>query len=188
MLVLLARKAIQTAVYIVEMSAKAIAHMKTLVFFPIISFFGVAATGAVFIVQGVLLLTAGSVEHSQLLNETMADLGNSSSELDKMLADSFNPTTLKNVPVLNYLMIFDLFMFLWTTEFIQAVGIMTVGGAVSHWYFAPGKSEGGNEGVLGEKKLTRLNMVIRTHAAVPSGRHYASTWGRRHLVLASLLQ
>jgi hypothetical protein len=148
-MVLFARKAIQTAVYIVEMSAKAIAHMKSLVLFPIITFFGVAATGVVFIVQGVLLLTAGNVEHSKLLEQAT----NSSSEFDMMLADSFNPTTLKNVPVLNYLMIFDLFMFLWTTEFIQAVGIMTVGGAVSHWYFAPGKSDGGNEDVLGEKEV-----------------------------------
>jgi hypothetical protein len=152
-MVLFARKAIQTAVYIVEMSAKAIAHMKSLVFFPIITFFGVAATGAVFIVQGVLLLTAGSVAHSQLLNDTLASAQNSSSDFDNMLAESFNPATLKNVPVLNYLMIFDLFMFLWTTEFIQAVGIMTVGGAVSHWYFAPGKSDGGNEDVLGEKEV-----------------------------------
>merc|ERR1711871_1128938 len=76
-MVLFARKAIQTAVYIVEMSARAIANMKTLVFFPIISFLGVSATGAVFIVQGVLLLTAGSVEHSQLLNDTLAKAGNS---------------------------------------------------------------------------------------------------------------
>merc|ERR1711871_427076 len=152
-MVLFARKAIQTAVYIVEMSARAIANVKTLVFFPIISFLGVSATGDVFIVQGVLLLTAGSVEHSQLLNDTLAKAGNSSNELDQLLVESFNPATLKSVPVLNYLMFFDLFMFLWTTEFIQAVGIMTVGGAVSHWYFAPGKSEGGNEDVLGEKEV-----------------------------------
>jgi choline transporter-like protein 2/4/5 len=33
-------------------------------------------------------------------------------------------------------MIFDLFMFLWTTEFIQAIGMMVVGGTISHWYFA----------------------------------------------------
>merc|ERR1712195_109435 len=40
------------------------------------------------------------------------------------------------ISTLKYMMIFDLFMFLWTTEFIQAIGIMVIGGTVSHWYFA----------------------------------------------------
>ena len=153
-MVLFARKAIQTAVYIVELSAKAIGHMKTLVFFPIITFFGVAATGTVFIVCGILLLTAGEVGPAQLLNKTMQDAAaGNASDFDNMLLQSFEPNKLSSVPILNYLMIFDLFMFLWTTEFIQAIGIMTVGGAVSHWYFAPGRSDGGNEDSLGEKEV-----------------------------------
>merc|ERR1711881_452616 len=46
------------------------------------------------------------------------------------------PSKVDSNPALEYIMIYDLFMFLWTTEFIQAISTMTVAGAVSQWYFA----------------------------------------------------
>ena len=58
------------------------------------------------------------------------------------------------------MMIFDLFMFLWTTEFIQAIGIMVIGGTVSHWYFATSdgsvKPDPSHHGQSGHQVLSLL--------------------------------
>ncbi len=132
-MVIFARKAIQAAIHIIETAAKALSQMKTLALFPLVTFFGLGGLGAIFVVCGVLLLTAGDITESALLNSTAT--ANATDSWAKNLAESYVPANVESSTVLNYMMIFDLFMFLWTTEFVQAIGIFTVGGAVSHWYF-----------------------------------------------------
>ena len=124
------RKAISDAIHIIEMAAKGLSQNFALTLYPIITFAGIAMTGAVFLVIGVLLLTAGNIK------ETALQVGaNSTGAAGIALAESMRPQSLESFSLLNYMMFFDLFMFLWTTEFIQAIGIMTVGGTISHWYF-----------------------------------------------------
>ena len=124
------RKAIQSAIHIIRTAAKALAQNFSLTLFPVITFMGIAATGVVFIICGILLLTAGNITESAMFtNDT------STSATALALADSYKPASLKSFDMLNYMMIFDLFMFFWTTEFIQAIGVMVVGGTISHWYF-----------------------------------------------------
>ena len=127
------RKAIQSAIHIIKTAAKALAQNFTLTLFPIITFAGIAATGAVFIVMGVLLLTAGNITEKVMTSDP-----NSTSSVGLAMAESYKPASLESFDTLHYMMFFDLFMFLWTTEFIQAIGIMVVGGTISHWYFATG--------------------------------------------------
>lgn len=126
------RKTIASAIHIIQTAATALGANFTLTLFPIISFAGIAATGAVFIVIGILLLTAGNITEQALGSST----GNSTSAVALALMDANKPQMLESFSLLNYFMIFDLFMFLWTTEFIQAIGMMVVGGTISHWYFA----------------------------------------------------
>lgn len=124
------RKAISDAIHIIEMAAKGLSQNFALTLYPIITFAGIAMTGAVFLVIGVLLLTAGNIKETAL-----QEGGNSTGAAGIALAESMRPQSLESFSLLNYMMFFDLFMFLWTTEFIQAIGIMTVGGTISHWYF-----------------------------------------------------
>jgi hypothetical protein len=126
------RKTIASAIHIIQTAATALGANFTLTLFPIISFAGIAATGAVFIVIGILLLTAGNITEQAMGNSTV----NSTSAVALALMDANKPQMLESFSLLNYFMIFDLFMFLWTTEFIQAIGMMVVGGTISHWYFA----------------------------------------------------
>jgi len=126
------RKVIASAIHIIKTAATALGANFTLTLFPIISFAGIAATGAVFIVIGILLLTAGNITEQAMGNSTV----NSTSAVALALMDANKPQMLESFSLLNYFMIFDLFMFLWTTEFIQAIGVMVIGGTISHWYFA----------------------------------------------------
>jgi len=135
------RRTINNAIHIIQISAKALAQNFALTLFPVISFLGIAATASVFIVIGVLLLTAGNITESSLVNQTSADAVNTTSAAAVALLNANKPQIIEGLSTLNYLMFFDLFMFLWTTEFIQAIGIMVIGGTVSHWYFGATTSE-----------------------------------------------
>ena len=126
-----ARKAIAGAIHIIKTAASALSHNFMLTLFPIVSFMGIAATGAVFLITGILLMTAGDITEN-----AMASDANSTSAVGLAMAESYKPASLEGISTLKYMMFFDLFMFLWTTEFIQAIGIMVIGGTVSHWYFA----------------------------------------------------
>jgi hypothetical protein len=108
------RKAIADAIHIIKMAAHGLSQNFTLTLFPIITFAGIAMTGVVFLVIGTLLLTAGNI------TETVLKEGaNTTGAAGLALADSMRPQSLESFSLLNYMMIFDLFMFLWTTEFIQ---------------------------------------------------------------------
>jgi hypothetical protein len=51
------------------------------------------------------------------------------------------------MPVMNYLMIYHIFGLLWTAQFLQGIGAMTISGAVCAWYFSqlPKEAEGDEE-------------------------------------------
>lgn len=140
-MVLFARKAIQSAIHIIQTSAHAITALWRIVFFPVITFLGIGVTAVVFISTGILLLTCGDLQEASVdlnLTATPSAAAVSPSTVDSFeeLKASFSPDTIVSKMSLRYAMLYNLFMFLWTTEFIQAIGIMTIGGAVSHWYFA----------------------------------------------------
>ncbi len=56
-------------------------------------------------------------------------------------------SAIADMPVMNYLMIYHVFGLLWTAQFIQGIGAMTVAGAVCAWYFGqlPKEAEGNEE-------------------------------------------
>ena len=85
------RKAIQSAIHIIKTAAKALAQNFTLTLFPIITFAGIAATGAVFIVMGVLLLTAGNITEKVMTSDP-----NSTSSVGLAMAESYKPASLES--------------------------------------------------------------------------------------------
>ena len=125
------RKAIQSAIHIIRTAASALAQNFALTLFPVITFLGICMTSVVFLVVGLLLLTAGSITETSIA----VDGANSTGAVALAMMEANKPASLESFSLLNYFMLFDLFMFLWTTEFIQAIGIMVIGGTISHWYF-----------------------------------------------------
>eukprot|EP00949_MAST-11_sp_MAST-11-sp1_P000220 g220.t1 len=132
-IIIFAFKAIRSAIAIVKTGAMAINSQPTIVLMPLISLAGIAATGVFFIIVGVLLSSAGQFSTEKLGNGTLAD------SFDQ-LANATGPNpflvqTFKRDSLLEYLLIGDLFMFLWVSEFIQAISILSIAGAVTHWYW-----------------------------------------------------
>ena len=103
---------------------------------PLFSFFWIGAASALFCLIGVLLMASGDMvafmkKSAANITASVVNDGNSST------VDAPDITVMKTDDIVKYLGFFDLFMYFWVSEFIQAISIYTIGGAVAEWYFAP---------------------------------------------------
>lgn len=128
-------KKINLTVKIVQESAKAVQDMPFMMFFPFTTVVSLFVLFIYFVFVGILLMSAGSLTVDQMVQ--------AGTQASSAIGFNYNATGIitslsayKSNNVLNYLAIYHLFGFLWTAQFVQAVGMCTLAGAVSKWYFS----------------------------------------------------
>lgn len=124
--ILFLRSTIVDAIRVIRISAKAVTKNCSILLWPLVSFFCIGVVSALFCMIGVLLMSSGEMIQSKLANSTEGMLNNTG------VTDVL---VMKTEDTIKYLGLFDLFMWVWLCEFIQAIGIFTIGGDVAEWYF-----------------------------------------------------
>ncbi|CAK4643204.1 unnamed protein product [Aphanomyces euteiches] len=120
---------IKIAVGIIREASKAIGRMPFLVLFPIVPVIFVTAFIVYWIIAAAFLATSGNITATNVLDT----VGNATGLSHAQYA-------LQDDNVLNYLLIYHVFGFLWTAQFLQAVGYTTMAGAVCEYYWTLNKS------------------------------------------------
>lgn len=127
--ILFLRSAIVDAIRVIRISAKAVTKNASILMWPLFSFFWIGVFSAMFCIIGVLLMSSGNMIVQKIgdeVNGTKISLSNGTST---------EITMMETNEAIKYLGLFDLFMWVWLCEFVQAVGIFTIGGDVAEWYF-----------------------------------------------------
>lgn len=115
------RDRIGLAIGIIREAARAIGHMPILNFFPAIQLLGVTGFFIVWLIFSLYLVSSGELE----THTTVGGITYKTIHYDQNARKAI---------------IFMLFMWFWTSTFIQAVGQLTVALSLSRWYFCKTKS------------------------------------------------
>jgi choline transporter-like protein 2/4/5 len=145
-LIIFLKGAIDDAIRVVKISATAVSSNFAVMLWPLFSFFWVGVFSALFCLIGVLLMASGDMVAVGLQNTAanwtaVSDTAGVNSTSTNSFPDI---TVMQTSDIVKYLGFFDLFMYFWACEFVQAISIFTIGGAVAEWYFAP-KDQGKDE-------------------------------------------
>jgi hypothetical protein len=125
--VLFLRSTIVDAIRVIRISAKAVTKNCSILLWPLVSFFCIGVVSALFCMIGVLLMSSGEMIQSKIIGNSTDSMLNNTGVTDVLV--------MKTEDTIKYLGLFDLFMWVWLCEFIQAIGIFTIGGDVAEWYF-----------------------------------------------------
>ena len=134
------RAAIRTAIDVVKLACMALGSMPQLQFFPIITYFSLACLIVYFIIVQCLLMTASDITLDDITlaaNTAISSVSSTNSSINVTISATTSTTAVNSVEAINYLYLYHLFGLLWANSFIQGVGIMTIAGAVSQWYWSP---------------------------------------------------
>jgi choline transporter-like protein 2/4/5 len=164
------RSAIKTAVNVIKLACAAIGSMPQLQFFPILTYIALAGLLGFWVIVQLLLVTASDISTDDIMSAAgnATDLlGMDSSAMDNATAVNFTATTgvaaLDDMKTINYLYAYHLFGLLWANAFIQGLGMMTISGAVSCWYWAPFENttkDTDGDGNIGENDKTTSKVVV----------------------------
>jgi solute carrier family 44 (choline transporter-like protein), member 2/4/5 len=144
-LIIFLKSAIDDAIRVVKISATAVASNFSVMLWPLFSFFWIGAASALFCLIGVLLMASGDMVAVAMQDSAGNFTATVVKDSNSSTANAFpDITVMKTDDIVKYLGFFDLFMYFWVSEFIQAISIYTIGGAVAEWYFAP-KDQGEDE-------------------------------------------
>ncbi|KAF0684105.1 Aste57867_23892 [Aphanomyces stellatus] len=120
---------IQIAVGIIREASKAVGRMPMLVLFPIIPVVFLTAFIIYWIIAAAFLASSGTITAGSVVDTVGAATG----QAHQQFATQDNN-------VLNYLLVYHVFGFLWTSQFLQAVGYTTMAGAVCEYYWTLNKA------------------------------------------------
>ena len=131
--------AIRTAIEVIRIGCKALQAMPELLFLPLSNVLALGLFLVWWVFVAASLQSAGTIDTTDLSANVRAGIA--------LLADQTNLTkdlgnfsttmsTVQDLPVLQYLQLYHVFGLLWTVNFINGVGAMTVAGAVCAWYFS----------------------------------------------------
>jgi choline transporter-like protein 2/4/5 len=132
------RSAINTAIDVIKLATMALGSMPQLQLFPFVTYTSLAILLAFFAIVQCLLMTAKDISATDIAssaNTALSSATGSNSTLNVTLVATSQAAT--QTSAINYLYSYHLFGLLWSNAFIQGVGIMTIAGAVSKWYWAP---------------------------------------------------
>lgn len=144
LVVVLLRKKIGIAIGVIKEASKAVARIKSLLLFPIVTIISLTALAIWFLSISMYLMSAESFSLNLGGGGTEPNITASSN------ATGFNVTSPSTLDLsgfdntFHYLMAYHFFGLLWTTQFNQSFGIMCISGAVASWYFA-GPHDGDNK-------------------------------------------
>ena len=131
-LIIAVRKAIMDSIKIIKISANAVSKNFTIILWPFVSIILIGGFSVLFIVIGCLLMASVTPKEA---GWTAAD--NVTVTGGNMTGAFLDVRKYQSQDTLKYAALFDLFMWLWTTELVQAIGVFVIGGTVSNWYFTP---------------------------------------------------
>lgn len=123
-LMLVLRKRINLAVSVVKEAARSVGAMPMIMSLPVVQSAGIAAFMVPWVIFCIFLASAGDVE---------AITVNGVSVKQFVYTDN-----------LRYAMLYMVFVFFWTTQFVVAIGQLVVALSISNWYFTREKSQAGN--------------------------------------------
>lgn len=138
-LVLVLCKRINLAIAIVKEASKAIAAMPLIVLMPVIQVLGVACFLVVWTIYVIYLAASGDIV------ETTAKYSTGVTYTYKTLEYSENS---------KYAFLYMIFAWFWTSEFIVALGQISIALAITSWYFTKDKSTIGNSTVFWAMRTT----------------------------------
>ncbi|RHY10575.1 hypothetical protein DYB36_001753 [Aphanomyces astaci] len=127
---------IQIAVGIIREASKAIGRMPFLVLFPLVPVVSITAFVIYWIIAAAFLATAGKVSVVDVA--ATVNVANATTAANQLLLEQ--QYSFQDDNVLNYLLAYHVFGFLWTAQFLQAVGYTTMAGAVCEYYWTLNKS------------------------------------------------
>lgn len=145
LIVLVLRKRIQIAIGMIKEASKAVAAVKTALFFPIIPWLLQLALFAWFLAVAVYLVTNGTAEY-KVIDVPQGDQYNlkNISDCDPMTFETKYPNTSASCIMAGFnqnvhlfrMQVFHFFGWLWIMNFIIALGQCVLAGAFASWYFA----------------------------------------------------
>jgi choline transporter-like protein 2/4/5 len=141
------RQKIRVAIAVLKEAAKAVAAMPIIVLFPLTTTIATLSLMLYFIFGCALLRSMeGDAIQSALADLTSVNMtnilpstaGNSTGNSTGMFpgASAFADMSYKD-----YLLAYHFFGFLWTNQFFQGIGIMTISGSIAQWYFDSGDKD-----------------------------------------------
>lgn len=157
LMVIYLRKQIMIAIGIIKEASKCIAKMPSLVLFPLFTFTLVVGLSAYWIVVAAYLQTASSISFSSISNSSkFASTIPSNASMSNSTVSGFNFGAMKDMNIIQWLQVYHFFGFFWTNQFIQAIGITTIAGAVCSWYWVQDKDDTPRLPVLQALKRTLI--------------------------------
>lgn len=127
-------KRIRVAINILKASTKVLASIPFLTLWPFFTVFFVVVVVGVWITTSVFIATM-STKVPTILNTSETAFLNTSETAFTVGNQTLSLTELDTKDVTTVLNIFNFFMFLWTNQVVQGVGIMTIAGAVCELYW-----------------------------------------------------
>uniref|UniRef100_A0A7S3DJM6 Choline transporter-like protein n=1 Tax=Palpitomonas bilix TaxID=652834 RepID=A0A7S3DJM6_9EUKA len=163
-------KRILIAVQIIREATKAMFRVVSMIFFPIITYTWVIIFAAYGLAILIFLGSSGSFNPFTLSFDDVKSedlclflrlLGYAESLLNSTVGVQANLTSVNFTipgPVMNTLMVYHLFGFIWTFELVRAISFLSIAGSVSVWYFSRNKKD-----VSRFEVFASYNRALRYH-------------------------
>lgn len=148
LLLLVMRKRVQLALNVIKEAARALSHMKALIFMPVFQAIGLTIFLVPWIVYCIYLASSGEMSVSI---GTYYDTSGA--------AIDYTYRTFEYSSNTKYAFLYMLFSYFWTSQFIIAIGQLTIALAIVAWYFTHSKDKVGSSTVLWSMKtITRYHV------------------------------
>eukprot|EP01029_Cantina_marsupialis_P022930 TRINITY_DN5644_c0_g1_i1.p1 TRINITY_DN5644_c0_g1~~TRINITY_DN5644_c0_g1_i1.p1 ORF type:complete len:786 (-),score=258.57 TRINITY_DN5644_c0_g1_i1:291-2648(-) len=136
-LILALRNKIRMAIIIIKEAAECLQRIPMLVLYPITTVFFIACLYVYFVVTSLFIFSAGEITLQDMkgtIDEVYAnpELNQNLPPEDEMIT-SFNSYERNDIN--KYMLMYNFFGLLWTTQLIQAIGLTTIAGAVYSFYW-----------------------------------------------------
>ena len=105
-----------------------------LTMFPLVTYFGVCILCIFWMIIQALLMSAGTISTSSLV-DAASNVTQTSSGGNLTLVSEIKE--IQSLNIVRYLYAYHVFGLLWMNAFIQGVSIVTVSSAISRWYWTP---------------------------------------------------
>jgi hypothetical protein len=128
---------IRLACGILSQASKAVLHMPIITLFPLVPFMMVSFLYSYWVVVAAYLYGVESTANSTLSVDSLVQYNS-----------SFNTAIKVDDNTVNVMWAIHLFGLLWTSEFITAISMTVIAGAISHWYFTADKTKLGHAPVI----------------------------------------
>lgn len=138
------RRHINIACGIIKEASKAIHCMPMLMFFPIVTFSLVTLLSVYWLIIAAYLQSSSSISMGSMMpNVTLpaAMVAMANATLSNATTTGYSMGTVNQMDVLKYMQLYHFFGLLWTNQFIQAIGVTTIAGAVCAWYWEEDKED-----------------------------------------------